>query len=128
MRKSFLVAATLAAAMASQSSLPAFAQGKPQTLTHVRVDAVATGFRASKIVGATVINDLNERIGKIDDLIIGRDDRVPYAIVSVGGFLGMGDKLVAIPFQDFQLYPDKTVLPGADRDALKGMSAFAYTR
>ena len=128
MRTRFLMAAGLAAAMSCQATLPAFAQGKPQVLTHVRVDTVATGFRASKVIGANVVNDANERIGRIDDLIIGRDDRVPYAIVSVGGFLGMGDKLVAIPFQDFELHPDKTILPGADRDALKNMSTFTYSR
>lgn len=44
-----------------------------------------------------------------------------YAIVSVGGFLGVGDKLVAVPFEGFKLAPEKATLPGANKDALQNM-------
>jgi hypothetical protein len=106
----------------------ASAQGAPQTLTRLNIDvaSVSTGYRASKLVGAPVVNDSDQKIGTIDDLIVGRDDRVPYAIVSVGGFLGVGDKLVAVPFAVFKIYPDKTVLPNATRDSLKNLVAFNY--
>ena len=76
------------------------AQGTPQSITEKRVDVVqlATGYRASKINGAAVYNRNKDKIGTIDDLIVSPTDRVPYVILSVGGFLGMGTRLVAVPF------------------------------
>ena len=68
------------------------AQGVPQTvdITKVDVQKVAAGYRASQVLGSTVVNDANETIGKIDDLLVTRDGKEPYAVLSVGGFLGMG--------------------------------------
>ena len=125
-KTSLFVAALLA--VAPLAPLPATAQGTPQALYRVDVTKLATGFRASKLIGATVYNDANETVGKIDDLIVNRDDRIPYAIVSVGGFLGMGDHLVAIAYQDLRIAPDRIVLSGATKDVLKTMPKFAYTK
>jgi hypothetical protein len=62
------------------------------------VAAVAKGYRTSKLMGSDVVNDHDERIGTIDDIIIGRD-RVLFAVIQVGGFLGLGGHLVAVPYQ-----------------------------
>jgi sporulation protein YlmC with PRC-barrel domain len=106
------------------------AQGAPQTIAKYKVDVtnVSTGYRGSKLVGAAVVNEANEKIGTVDDLIVTRSDKVVYAIVSVGGFLGVGDKLVAVPFDGFQLAPDKTTLPGATKEALMNMPKFTYQK
>jgi PRC-barrel domain len=58
-------------------------------LVVVDVVAVADGHRASKLRGATVVNSKNEKIGELDDLIVGKD-RVLFGIIQVGGFLGIG--------------------------------------
>jgi hypothetical protein len=56
--------------------------------------------KASELVGMNVRGvDGDDNIGSINDLVIGRDGRVKYAAVSFGGFLGMGDKLFAVPFE-----------------------------
>jgi sporulation protein YlmC with PRC-barrel domain len=116
-------------ALLALGSHGAFAQGTPQTIVNYRVDVthVATGYRASKLVGASVYNDAKEHIGKIDDLIVTPNDRVFYAIVSVGGFLGMGDKLVAVPYNEIEVDGDRLVIPGATKDTLKTLPKFAYT-
>src|SRR5438132_12470422 len=103
------------ATSAMAASAGAFAQGMPQTMVryNVNITQVASGYRTSKRLGASVVNDANDKIGVIDDLIVTRDDRIPYAIISVGGFLGVGDKLVAISFAELQLSPDRIVLAGA---------------
>src|SRR5450631_1417514 len=77
---------------------PVFAQGAPQTITIMKVDpqSVATGYRTSKVVGSPVLNEANETVGTIDDLIITPNDNVPYAVLSVGGFLGVGTKYVVV--------------------------------
>jgi hypothetical protein len=49
------------------------------------VVAVADGYRASKLRGATVVNPTNEKIGALDDLIVGKD-RVLFGIIEVSAF------------------------------------------
>lgn len=85
-------AAMVGAALAGAPAFaPAFAQGAAQSVGLVKVDVrtVATGYRSSKIVGSTVVNEANETVGKVDDLIVTPDNKVPFAILSVGGFLGV---------------------------------------
>jgi len=75
------------------------AQGTPQTIELVKVDVqkLAAGYRASKVIGSSVLNDASETIGTIDDLLVSRDGKQPYAVLSIGGFLGMGTRLVVVP-------------------------------
>jgi len=55
--------------------------------------------RASKIIGETVVNRQSENVGKIHELVIdAKNNRVAYAVLSFGGFLGMGNKLFAMPW------------------------------
>jgi sporulation protein YlmC with PRC-barrel domain len=88
--------------------------------------AIAVGHRASKLIGAPVYNEQDERVGSIDDLIISPDRSVSYAVVSVGGFLGLGGRLVAIPVEQLQAKEDRLVLPGATKDALAKLPEFQY--
>ncbi len=58
--------------------------------------------RASKIIGETVVNRQGENVGKIHELVIDAEkNRVAYAVLSFGGFLGMGSKLFATPWDAF---------------------------
>jgi sporulation protein YlmC with PRC-barrel domain len=104
-----------------------FAQGAPQTISRVDVTQIATGFRASKISGSAVRNDNGDSIGTVDDTIIGSDDGNIYAILSVGGFLGMGAHLIAVPFKSLTIQKDRIILPGATKDQLRALAEFKYT-
>jgi hypothetical protein len=64
-----------------------FAFSQAVELVVVNVKAVARGYRTSKLKGTNVTNDKNEKIGEIDDIIIGRD-KVLFAILQVGGSSG----------------------------------------
>jgi sporulation protein YlmC with PRC-barrel domain len=65
--------------------------------------AVATAFPTSKLKGLNVRNANGETIGSIDDLVISlTDGKVNYVAMSVGGVLGIGDKLFAIPFRELK--------------------------
>ena len=126
MRVSPLLA--IAAALATSSAMPAaHAQGAPQTVQLAKVDVTrtATGYRASKIIGATVINDANETVGKVDDIVIGTD-KMPYLVLSVGGFLGVGNKLVVLPYESLSTTGSKLAMPGATKEALKALPEFKY--
>src|SRR5690242_3596743 len=59
-------------------------------------------WRASKLKGLNVYNANNDKIGDIDELIIDRDGRVAAVVVGAGGFLGMGEHDVAVPFKDMR--------------------------
>jgi sporulation protein YlmC with PRC-barrel domain len=84
--------------------------------------------RTSKIVGASVYNDQNQSIGTIDDVLMNDSDRkAGTAVISVGGFLGMGSKLVSVPFDQLQIGDDKIVMPGATKASLEGMPEYRYT-
>jgi sporulation protein YlmC with PRC-barrel domain len=93
----------------------------------VDVVAVAQGMRAAELRGKPVVNEQGQRIGAIDDLIIGQD-RVLFAILQIGGFLGIGSKLVAVPYNSLQITPGaaKIVLPGASKSALEHLPEFKY--
>ena len=103
--------------------------GRTATVTQVTViepAQIMRGYRASKIVGMTLVNEANATVGKIDDLVIRADDKVVVAIVSVGGFLGVGDRLVAVPYESIQWRENTGVLPGATKDHLKTFPEFKY--
>jgi hypothetical protein len=55
-------------------------------------------WRASKVIGLNVYNDANESIGSINDLLTDKSGSIKAAVISVGGFLGVGAHLVAVPF------------------------------
>ena len=63
------------------------------------------GRRSSRIIGSIVYNDRDERIGTVDDLMVGQDGRISGAVLSVGGFLGLGAKLVAVPYDQLRFEP-----------------------
>ena len=108
---------------------PALSQGAPQTLSVMKVDpaSLATGYRTSKVVGSTVVNETNETVGTIDDLIVTPGDKVPFAVLSVGGFLGMGTKFVVVPYNSLEVRDNKMVLTGATKELLKSLPEFKYS-
>ncbi len=96
-------------------------------LVVVDVVAVAEGYRASKLTGTKVLSPQNEKIGELDDLIVGKD-RVLFAIIEVGGFLGLGSYLIAVPYASLQISDGgkRIVLPGASKQSVKALPEFKY--
>lgn len=110
-------------------SAGAEAQGTPQTVELVKVDVrtLAAGYRASKVIGSSVVNGAEETIGEIEDLLVSPDGKQPYAVLSVGGFLGMGTRLVIVPYDTLTFSDKKVMLPGGTKDGLKMLPEFKYT-
>ncbi|MCK1311812.1 MULTISPECIES: PRC-barrel domain-containing protein [unclassified Bradyrhizobium] len=120
--------AALAGIIAVLSIDPALPQAGV-ALVKVDVSVVAQGYRMSKVIGSTVMNDKNEKIGSLDDVIAGKDKKqLDFAILQVGGFLGVGGHLVAIPFESLVIDDtgSKVTLPGASKEELKKLSEFHY--
>lgn len=119
---------------AAQAPAAPVAGRAPLGVTVIELEAVVVGWSVERdLLGKTVVNDKNDKIGKIDDLIISpsKDGSTPaasFAIIGVGGFLGIGKRDVAIPIEQIKLNQKQLTLPGATKDALKAMPPFVYQK
>jgi sporulation protein YlmC with PRC-barrel domain len=123
-RRQMLLIASSFVAAGSVLAIPA----RGAQLVEVDAKPLAEAYRASKLIGASVVNDKNEKIGSVDDLIVTPGDRVLFAVISVGGFLGINGRLVAVPYSSLTVDEKggKVTLPGATKDALTKLPAFHY--
>ena len=109
-------------------------------MTHVQSFSTSPA-KASSIIGTRVSNPKDESLGDIKEVVIDpRSGRVAYVVVSFGGFLGMGEKLFAIPFSafDYNVLKNEYVLdvpkerlkaaPGFDSDHWPSMSDEKWNR
>ena len=137
-----------AAALATVLAVPAFAQSTmpPANSTNAAPAANSTmttsgGFvsaqqstdwRGSKLIGASVYGPDNASIGEINDVVIGTDGKITAVVVGVGGFLGVGQKDVALPFEAVSVTrkPDSSsidrITVSYTKDQLKNAPTFAY--
>jgi sporulation protein YlmC with PRC-barrel domain len=69
-------------------------------------------WRASKVVGLNVYNDSNESLGSINDLLTDKSGNIKAAVISVGGFLGVGTHLVAVPFDKIKFVNEPIAYTG----------------
>jgi sporulation protein YlmC with PRC-barrel domain len=97
--------------------------------------STATAVKARDLIGVKVYNPSNENLGKIEDLVMDPSaGKIRYAVLSFGGFLGMGDKLFAVPWDDLKLVSKGTTSAGTtkedyyvldvSKDALKNAPGF----
>ena len=76
-------------------------------------DSSFTGnWRTSKVVGLNVYNDNNESIGSINDLLTDKSGNIKAVVIGVGGFLGVGEHLVAIPYEKIKFVNEPIVYTG----------------
>ncbi len=116
---------TLAAVNAAAQVAGSMTLGVPAT----ELVTLAKGWSAkNQILGKPVYNEKDEKVGQVDDIIVTPDKAVSYAILGVGGFLGLGEREIAIPFKQLKAGDGKFMLRGATKDALKGLPAFSYAK
>jgi sporulation protein YlmC with PRC-barrel domain len=89
---SLLIASSAFAAEDTTTMTPA-----PATTTAATSASFLGDWRTSKVVGLNVYNEQNENVGSINDLLMDKNGNVKAAVISVGGFLGMGARLIALP-------------------------------
>jgi sporulation protein YlmC with PRC-barrel domain len=82
--------------------------------------------RASKLIGSSVYNDQKEKIGSIDELLVDQHHAVISAVLSVGGFLGLGSKMVKVPYNELRVVGDEIVMSGATKDQLNQMPSYKF--
>ncbi|WP_457093928.1 PRC-barrel domain-containing protein [Microvirga sp. P5_D2] len=82
----------------TSSSMNSTSASPGQFMTQMKADQVL----ASDLIGTRVVSTNNESIGDINDVIVDRNGQVMAAVVGVGGFLGIGEKNVAVPFNSLE--------------------------
>ena len=106
-------------------SRPVYSQGVD--LVTIDVNIAARGYRASKLMGSSVTNEKNEKIGTLNDLVVARDQSL-FAVLEIGGFLGVGAHLVAVPYEALVINDEGRAiqLPGASKDELKKLPEIRF--
>jgi sporulation protein YlmC with PRC-barrel domain len=109
----FLGTALISAPAAAQT------QTQPSGSTAPSSDQMSTGnwmtqeqpgqWRASKLEGLDVYNNNNEKIGDISELIVDNSGKIQAVVIGVGGFLGLGERDVAVPFDQIKLVTEPRV-------------------
>jgi hypothetical protein len=86
--------------------------------------------RASKLIGTKVTNAANESVGEINDIVLGKDGKVAAVIIGVGGFLGMGERDVAVSYGGLKFAKDSSdrdvITVNATKDQLKAAPAWKW--
>lgn len=86
--------------------------------------------RASKLIGANVYNDANENIGDINEIVLHPDGKIAAVVIGVGGFLGLGERDVAVPFDHIKMSVDadnnSRLTVDMSRDALTNAPAWSW--
>ena len=96
-------------------------------VTVSEVTEIATGWSVKKsILGKPVYNEMGDKIGSVDDLIIAPNKTLSYAIIGAGGFLGIGKFDIAIPVTQINEINGKMELKGATKESIKQMPKFEY--
>jgi len=116
-------------ALAAHSAMAQVAGKTTLGIAVAEVDLVASGWSAKKqILGRHVINETQQKVGKVDDIIIAPDRSVSYVIIGAGGFVGVARHDVAIPVDQIEAQDGKILLRGATKDAIKALPAFEYAK
>jgi hypothetical protein len=117
---------TIFAAAMIALAAPAYAQPATAFIT----TQGATEWRANNYIGQPVVNASGEKIGDVNDLLFDRAGKISTVVIGVGGFLGMGEKSVAMGFESLT-YTDKdgarVIMIPLTKEALLAAPAFVYT-
>jgi sporulation protein YlmC with PRC-barrel domain len=118
-----MFAKTIAAGLAGSALLVSVAFAQTPTATSDQAPSASPAaasassyqgdWRASKVVGLNVYNDNNESIGSINDLLTDKTGNIKAVVIGVGGFLGVGTHLVAVPYDKIKFTNEPIAYTGA---------------
>jgi sporulation protein YlmC with PRC-barrel domain len=126
-----LVAAGLSACEATDRTFGTNLSGSAETsampagtVTTTQIPSEFRAMRVDQLVGKSVYNSTGERVGEIDEIVVNRNSRATAAVVGVGGFLGVGEKKVVVPFDRMRMQGDRIVAPNLTKDGVSSMQAY----
>ena len=113
-------AAAMPHSSAPAATAPHAAAPATQATRHMRDDQM----RASKLIGSAVYDPNDQKIGTIDELVLNPDGKVADVVLGVGGFLGAGEKHVAVAMAELKRGKNDRFVLNTTKDALKQMANF----
>jgi sporulation protein YlmC with PRC-barrel domain/predicted small secreted protein len=126
-----LVATALAACEATDRTFGTNLSGSADTravpagtVTSTQIPTEFRTMRVDQIVGKSVYNSAGDRVGEIDQVVVNRNSRATAAVVGVGGFLGIGEKKVVVPFDSMRVQGDRIVAPNLTKDRVSSMQTY----
>jgi sporulation protein YlmC with PRC-barrel domain len=138
-KEEHMLARTVTAALASTALLATIASAQTPPATTDRADKATSSstasattlsssqvqgdWRASKVVGLSVYNDNNEKLGSINDLLMDKSGNIKAVVLGVGGFLGMGEHLVAVPLEKVKFSSEPIAYTGTASTGAGGGTA-----
>ena len=108
-----LAASALLATVAFAQTPTTTADRATTASTALTVSSLQGTWRASKMIGLSVHNDNNESVGSINDILTDKNGSIKAVVIGVGGFLGVGEHLVAIPFEKIKFANEPVAYTGA---------------
>ena len=121
--KTLFAGASLAAILLASAAIAQTAPGAPvpaerpapadravPTAPPMASPSSMSDWRASKLIGTAVYNQANERIGDVNEILLDNSGKVARVVLGVGGFLGMGEHEVAVPFTDLKVAQDGSTM------------------
>jgi sporulation protein YlmC with PRC-barrel domain len=115
-------------ATAALAQTPAATTTAPAAPVAASDSSYQGNWRASKVVGLSVYNDSNESLGSINDLLLDKSGNIKGVVVGVGGFLGVGEHLVAVSFDKIKFVDTPVVTTTASNGAPATSSGVNNTR
>jgi sporulation protein YlmC with PRC-barrel domain len=97
----------------SEGAKPAESAEPAATATTTAPSSFKGNWRSSKVAGLNVYNDSNESIGSINDTLMDKSGNIKAVVIGVGGFLGLGEHLVAVPFDKVKFVNEPVAFSGA---------------
>ncbi len=106
---------------------PATLRADDTTQTEATTTAPATSVDAETLIGRNIVNPAGETVGEIRSVVIDQDGTVRHVIVGVGGFLGVGERNVALPWESLTISDNgETVVAAATKEQLEAMPEHRY--
>lgn len=119
--------ALLATAAFAQTPAPTTDRAAPAPVA--ASDSAYNGsWRAAKVVGLSVYNANNESLGSINDLLMDKSGNIKAVVIGVGGFLGVGEHLVAVPYDKIKFVNEPVATASAASGTSGGSSGMNSTR
>jgi sporulation protein YlmC with PRC-barrel domain len=104
--------ALLATVASAQTPTPTADRANTATADTMSASQLQGDWRASKVVGISVYNDNKEKLGSINDFLIDKSGNIKAVVLGVGGFLGMGEHLVAVSLDKVKFVNEPIVYAG----------------
>jgi sporulation protein YlmC with PRC-barrel domain len=117
-----LVATALVACEATDRTLGTNLSGSAEpgvpvgTATTTQIPSEFRPMRTEELLGKDVYNSTGEKVGSIDEIVVNRSTRATAAVIGTGGFLGVGEKKIVVPFDRMRMQGGRVTAPGLTKE------------